>query len=442
MRSCRGTRCEPHPAVHRFLTLVAGLCVAPALTAAQPVASSTEPPPSGDVPAPEARPETPQPDPAALAAAPPADRASGVVVPAPRESHRVANTLLAIPRFTATLLLTGPRYAAASVDNYLESRSPNAFGRDVRASWRFGAIGTWEPKLGGALAARVGHTIGEDGAVDLYAGGLGPRGISGGLRGDYAFASIAVDAGKGMDRIDRSYAASRYEQDAASVTASVRRRSGLLRPGAALIADVRHNDIENMPPIPLAGTDETHHAVAGELSIGLDSRRATHPTINVSAPSSGTLVRVTGQYLRGQGDITPAFQTARLRVEMKQLIDLFHGDRVLTIGVASEGVSARAEEIPFDRLPALGGPEGLRALGRDELRGRVVTSGELRYEWPLGEDSRAYVLAEGGHVLNYGTIAGYGGGIRFLKGPSTILRLEIAGATDGSIGLSFQLGAL
>jgi hypothetical protein len=441
-RSYRGTKRELDPAVHRQLTLAACLCVAPALTRAQPVASTTEPISGRERAAPDAQPVPVEPDPAALAAAPTADRASGVVVPAPRARHRVANTLLAIPRYTATMLLTGPRYAAAGVDSYLESRSPNAFGRDVRSSWRFGALGTWEPRLGGSLAARVGHTIGDDGAIDLHAGGLGPRGISGGLRGEYGVASLALDAGKGMDRTDRLFAATDYEQDAASATAGVKLRSGALRGGASLTADIRRNDLATTPPIPLAGIDETHRAATGELSIGIDTRRPVYRTINVAAPAAGTLVRLTGGYLRGQGTVTPPFQTARLRLELQQLIDLFHGDRVLTLNGRAEAVSARAEALPFDRLPALGGAHGLRALGRDELRGRTVGVVEAQYEWPLGEDSRAYLLVEGGHVLDFGAIAGYGGGIRFLKGSSTVLRLQLAGATDGSIGFSFQLGAL
>lgn len=428
--------------MHRQLTLVACLCVAPALTAAQPVASTTEPAPGGDPATTSAHPEPGEPDADALAAAPPADRASGVEIPAPRERHRIANTLLAIPRFAATLVLTGPRYAAAGVDSYLESRSPNAFGRDVRSSWRFGALGAWEPVLGPSIAARIGHTVGDDGAIDLHAGGLGPRGISGGLRGEYGIASLAVEAGTSMDRIDRTFAASRYEQEAASATAALALGSGALRAGASVSADVRRNELDMAPPIPLAGIDEAHRAVTGELSVGIDTRHPVYRTINVAAPGAGTLLRLTGGYTRGEGDVTPVFQTARLRVEAQQLIDLFHGDRVLTLGGRAEAVSARAEELPFDRLPALGGVEGLRALGRDELRGRTVAFLEARYEWPLGEDSRAYVLAEGGHLLNFGAIAGYGGGIRFLAGSSTVLRLELAGATDGSIGLSFQLGAL
>jgi hypothetical protein len=429
--------------VHRVLTLVAGLCVAPALTAAEPIASSTTPAPGDDPDAPAPRPDGTEPDPAALAAAPPADRASGVVVPEPRESHRVANTLLAIPRFTAALLLTGPRYAAASVDNYLESRSPNSFGRDVRETWRFGALATWEPELGAALAARVGHTVGDDGTIDFYAGGLGPRGVSGGLRGEYGIASLAIDAGTSMDRIDRTFAASQYEQDAASATASLRWRSaGVLRARASLVADIRHDDVDVPPPLPLAGVEETHRAGTAELSLGIDSRRATRRTINVAAPAAGTLVRLTGAYTRGEGEVTPLFQTARLRLDLQQLIDVFHGDRVITIGMRAEAVSARAEELPFDRLPSLGGSDGMRALGRDELRGRTVAFGELSYEWPLGEDSRAYLFGEGGHILNFGAIGGYGGGIRFLSKSSTVLRLQLAGATDGSIGLSFQIGAL
>jgi hypothetical protein len=113
------------------------LWVAASSAQADPVATVTPEPAHRDTSAPVQ--PTGEPTVEQLESAPPADQASGVSVPAPHEDYPITNTLLVLPRVTARLLLKGPRYAAAEVDEYLENRSPNAFGRDVKASWRFGA---------------------------------------------------------------------------------------------------------------------------------------------------------------------------------------------------------------------------------------------------------------------------------------------------------------
>ena len=58
-----------------------------------------------------------------------------------------------MPRAVLGVLLTGPRYAAAGIDAYLERQSPNAANRDVHSSWRFGAALEYETALGTSIDA-------------------------------------------------------------------------------------------------------------------------------------------------------------------------------------------------------------------------------------------------------------------------------------------------
>jgi hypothetical protein len=391
----------------------------------------------------------------ALTDAPPADKASGIDVPAPRESHPIGNTLLAIPRITAHILLLGPRYAAAEVDDYLESRSPNAFGRDVKETWRFGASLEWEKELGVSAAARVGRSFGRELAIDGYAGGFGARGESGGLRarlGSYTGAhlqpELSFDAGTDLARafggIDMRGPLGTYELGRGAASAALRSHVGSWQAGVHATADhERTSDpdrtfMDAYDPT-LVGFAETQNAATGELAFGYDSRRPSYRWIRRSAPSTGTFVRASLAHTDGTGSRSGdfAFETAGL--ELRRLFDLFHGDRVLSLGASMQAVTR--DDIPFDRLPSVGGAERMRAFARDELRARALAYGDITYEWPLGPDSRAFVFVEGTRTPR-STYADYGGGVRLLSGASTAARVQVAASPTGDLGVFFQLGAL
>jgi hypothetical protein len=381
-----------------------------------------------------------EPDPAVLSAAPPADKASGVAVPGPRTEHPVANWLLALPRTTAVILLAGPRYAAAELDDYMESRSPDAFGR------------------GTSLGVRIGRELGDGTSVDAYAGLFGARGQSAGLAaklgsyGAYHVApSLTFDAGRSLDRVFAGVGDPMtqprvvFEREELTGAVGVHAHDGPMQISARAIGDTSRNAGNDDLTVaygvmPVPGFDETERAATGELSIAYDSRRGSYPWVRRSAPSEGTLIRATGAYVVGRASDTGKFATGRGTFEVRQLFDLFHGDRVLTIGGRAEAVSAQTDDLPFDRLPALGGRDLLRAFALDQLRGRVAAAAEVVYEWPLASDSHGFVFVETGGVERIHV--GYGAGLRFLRGAATWARLQVAGADDGVIGAYFQLGAL
>ena len=393
--------------------------------------------------------DQPAADRSALATAPPADEASGIVVQPPDNDHVVVNGALAVPRTLALILLAGPRFAAAEVDDYLEGQSSDAFGRTAKHSgWRSGVVADWETSLGPSVGLRVGRGFGRSFAVDGYGGFFGARGQSGGLRaqlGKYTDLdlqpSVTFDAGRQLDRVysgvEMLGPRTHYRERRLEAQSALASRFGLFHITAT--AGVSR----------IAGFAETHRAATGELSLVYDSRRRSHHFIHTGAWSTGWLARAAGSYSRGDASQTGAFSTGRGTLEVHRLFDLFHGDRVLSIGARTEAITAATDAVPFELLPGLGGAERLRALARDELRGRSATFADLMYEWALGADTRAYLFVEVGGVARRPTAlesedlhVGYGGGLRLLNGMSTSLRAQLAGSDDGHLGFFLQLGAL
>jgi hypothetical protein len=417
-----------------------------------------------------------EPDPAELEDAPAADAASGIAIPPPRQSHTLPNTLLAAPRLVVRLLLTGPRLAASGLDHWMEGRSANAFGRDVKTRWRFGFVTDWETALGASVGLRLGRKFGEDASADVYGGFFGVRGESGGIRmslGRYTAASIrpklSLDFGGDLSRVFAGVGATpgmagdpyargpRISYDETMVAASGG-ASVDLGPiaviGQALYDDTTATDDGDHPlgdtydTSMLVGYAESHHATTGELAVVYDGRRASADTY-AGPLSTGFYVRGTAAYVDGEAARSGAFSTGRFGIEARRLFDLFHGDRVLSIGVRAEAITAGADDVPFTRLPSLGGRSWMRAFARDELRDRSAAAAQLEYEWPLDDNFRAFVFGEAGGVqpgLDEITAArshlDFGGGIRVIEGSSAWFVVQAASSDDGDFGILVQLGGL
>ncbi|HEY4179155.1 MAG TPA: hypothetical protein VGM90_20065 [Kofleriaceae bacterium] len=396
---------------------------------------------------------------------PPADAASGIIVKADEPDHSVANGILYVPRSLAQLILSAPRYAAVGVDHYLESRSPNAFGRDVHSSWRLGAVFDWENVTGPSGALRIGRELGDAYSVDAYGGAFGARGVSGGARislGRFTSWRIqpAVDGmvGSGMERVyagvgemDGRRVTFDEKQAMAHATVAIRPGRWWLIVGRAGFAQTTPDDggdIATAYPAAV-GVGERDRAGSGEISLSYDTRSPDYSWILPAAPSSGTLIHATGAYTRGETDSTGAYSFGRSHLEVQQLFDLFHGDRVLTIGARTETITVDPMSVPFTQLPALGGADMLRAYARDQLRDRSATYANIEYAWPVTVASQAFLFAETGEVhdgyRNFDSNnlhIGYGAGVRAYDGRTTFLVLQIAAAGTDQIGAFAQLGAL
>ncbi|HEY4058192.1 MAG TPA: hypothetical protein VGM39_16380 [Kofleriaceae bacterium] len=397
---------------------------------------------------------------------PPADAASGIIVNAEQPDHSVANGILYVPRAIARLILTAPRYAAVGVDHYLESRSPNAFGRDVHSSWRLGIVFDYERITGFSGAARLGYGFGKDLAIDAYGGAFGARGQSGGARlslGQYTSWRIqpAIDAmvGRNMEHVYAGVGEIdgrrvSFDEKIAMTHAVLAARPGdtwlIVARGGYATTKPTDDDDALATAYPMAvGIDETDKAATGELSVAYDSRSTYYPWIRPAAPSAGTLIRASAAYTRGDSDATGNYDFGRGELEVKQLFDLFHGDRVLTIGARTETITADPMSVPFTQLPALGGADMLRAYARDQLRDKSATYGSAEYAWPIAAASSAFLFVESGEVHDgYRNFQlsdlhlGYGGGVRAYEGRTTFVTLQIGAVDNDEVGAFVQVGAL
>jgi len=382
---------------------------------------------------------------AADPSAPAADDASGIEVAAPTPRYWTANTLLAVPRAIGALLLRGPRYATAGIDSYLEGRSPDVNNRTVsKSGWRLGAEVTGETELGASVALRVGYKFKRRTTIDVWGGLFGPRGESGALRlatGSYTSVnlepSVTVDAGHEMGRIVGD---TRYEADEYGVIPTLTLRIGAVRFKAGVRFDRITNDAIDTIMMS-AGSGETERAATEELSIVYDDRRRTHAWVNEGTHSTGFYVRAAVAYIHGEGSRSGEFSTGRGSLEVRRLFDLFHGDRVLTLGVRAEAITD--PDVPFDRMPSLGGSDRMRAFARDELRARRLGFALIEYEWALGADSRAYVFTEAaGSGSSDSLVFDAGLGVRLLTMETTSVRAQAAISDDGDFGFLLQLGVL
>jgi hypothetical protein len=306
---------------------------------------------------------------------------------------------------------------------------------------------------------RVGRKFARATAIDGYAGFLGARGQSGGLRaalGNYTRANlrpvITFDSGRDMDRAFAGLGAPAavvvYDQTMLAGAAAMGAYSGYYSITARGAYDRSYNRDSSGRVVTvynpmLAGYDETVRATTTDVTVGYDSRRTSHPWNPLGAPSTGFLFRTTAGYTTGDANRSGSFKYWRASVEIRKLIDLFHGDRVLSFGGQFETLDT--DSLPFDRLPAIGGRDRLRAFVRDQFRGIRTAMLDTQYEWPLTGSSRGFLFYQigGANLDAFSTVhMSYGGGIRFLSGSSTAARFQLAGSDTGDVGFFLQLGAL
>jgi hypothetical protein len=95
-------------------------------------------------------------------------------------------------------------------------------------------------------------------------------------------------------------------------------------------------------------------------------------------------------------------------------------------------------QVPFYRLPALGGSERLRGYRTNRFQDEGALLLTAEYRWPVWSNLDALLFAEAGQVFSdYGDLApdrfhaGYGGGFHFVADGRLAFRLELAGSPEG-----------
>lgn len=416
-----------------------------------------------------------EPAPAELAAAPPADRASGHL----REHERrggalrsIGNALLWAPRSVVELGLWGPDRLAGRVDSYLETRGPNVYGRGNRGSaWSLAAMLAWEAPFGPSAGARVGRSFGRYVAADVTAVAFGRYGYTGRLGlaarpdgplrieldGEYAhdrelvFAGVGDHAlGAGMDLDPFGPGPESILEDRA-LSAELAAPLDLGRLRLHPTARIERHDLAPKEagsfaydPAALPGLDGPLAVGTGRIDLVYDRRLAPYPWIPRTAPAGGWRARAFAAVSGGDG-----FATARYGGSAEQLFDLFRGTRVLALRARLDAVSADRREVPFFLLPALGGPDHLRAFSRGRFRDEVATSAEIAYEWAVGLDARASLFVEvGGVHEGMGDIGvdplhlSSGAAFRLAGDESSNATAVVAGSETGEWSFTIVLGGV
>ena len=428
-----------------------------------------------EVPAPAATAE-PEPDAAELAAAPPTHKASGHL----REHERpggglraVGGAILWLPRTVVELGLWGPERLAGRVDDYLDSRGPNVYGRGNRAGgWSLGAMLAWEAPFGPSAGARVGRSLGRWVEADVTAVAFGRYGYTGRLGlaiapdapvrfeldGEYAhdrelvFAGIGdhelVGGGTDLDHFGAG-PESIVEDRAASAELGAPVTFGALR--LQPTARVERHDMAPEDPTAfawdataLSGLGDPVTIGTGRLDVVYDARVVPYPWIPRTAPASGWRARAFAAWSGGDG-----FATGRYGGSAEQLFDLFRGTRVLALRARVDAVTGDRSELPFFLLPSLGGPEHLRAFSRGRFRDEVATSGEIAYEWAVGLNARASLFVEVGGVHEGMGDLGFdplhlssGAAFRFAGDDGNDARAVVAGSETGEWSFTIVLGGV
>lgn len=416
-----------------------------------------------------------EPDAAELAAAPPADRASGRLREHERPSgtlRAVGNAILWVPRTVVELGLWGPDLLAGRVDSYLDSRGPNVYGRGNRGGgWSVAAMLAWESPFGPSAGARVRRSFGRLVSADVTAVGFGRYGYTGRLGfavepdapirfeldGEYAHDRRLVFAGVGDHALAGGVDLDPYGPGPESILEDRALSAELAAPldlGPLRLYPMGRIERHDLAPeeagsfgydaAALPELGEPLVIGTGRLDVVYDARVVPYPWIPRTAPATGWRVRAWAAASGGDG-----FATGRYGGSAERLFDLFRGTRVLALRARLDAVTADRREVPFLLLPALGGPDHLRAFSRGRFRDEVATSAEIAYEWAIGLDARASLFIEAGGVHEgMGALGAdplhlsYGTAFRFAGDDATDARAVVAGSETGEWSFTIILGGV
>jgi hypothetical protein len=193
----------------------------------------------------------------------------------------------------------------------------------------------------------------------------------------------------------------------------------------------------------LVGYEDGSRTLYTEVDLTYDSRRGTAFHLSAAAPSTGW--RVTGFLGYQQGLADDPSQHLRWGIDVQRYLDLYRGDRVLTLRAYTEGVTGDLAAVPFVDLPRLGGPLFLRGYERDRFRDRALTLACAEYGYPLDRNVGAYVFVDAGRVWREidqvdldGWRIGFGAGLQAHTMRTFLARVFVASSIDG--GLLLHLG--
>lgn len=297
----------------------------------------------------------------------------------------------------------------ASVRALLGSRAYNRF------EGRYAVPGAF----GGGTALRLQGRYFNDPRQRFYTGG---NDAGAGDRAFYATRQTDLQAEAGADWSPR-----------VETEGAVRFQRVAIDPGAAVLDD---EDERRLPAsLPGVGTANLASAAAA-VTFDLTSR--TERSVEGTRLRFGAEV---AQSLSGE----EAFRFGRYRAEVVQFVPLpfLPPQRRLALRGFLEkakplGSKDGAGQVPFYRLPSLGGAERLRGYRANRFREEGALLLTAEYRWPVWKNLDAVLFTEAGQVFDdYGALglrrfhASYGGGFHLVTNGETAFRFELAGSREG-----------
>jgi hypothetical protein len=465
---------------------------APPTPTAEPAATAAEPAaPAPAAPGPDAPPAAAPITPERIAAAPPPEKAAGIVVARQEPGARTAATIaLTPPRVALMIALSPVRLALWAEDRYhVTAVAQDLFWNDARtiglypvATWDGGSGFTAGGQLqltdlaGATFSARAtgGNREREFYTATLGSGRLlGPVTLEIGGRYRVVMRTSFYGFGDSDDASDEAYEGDDPPPpidprdgergiDAQFGFDEWMARTGLrwnLPAGISLSAggSMRWVDFGlasdgGEPQLPtvyqvehVAGFTQGVKGLRGELALQVDRRRIRYPYLSTGVPSSGWAAQVFGGYQLGLDDDPTRYPY--VGGDVVGHVDLYRGDRVLALKLSVDSVLADLEDVPFIDTPQLGGRTLLRGYSWGRFRDRIAYVASAEYSYPIARTLGGFLFVDAGKVgrdldeVADGTPRiGYGAGLQLLDPHSLIARAFLASTSDGGLSavLTFE----
>jgi hypothetical protein len=208
--------------------------------------------------------------------------------------------------------------------------------------------------------------------------------------------------------------------------------------------DMEMTEVYDVSRLP--GYDTGVEAARAEVALLYDRRRTRHRLQSRAAPSTGFASQIYGGWQEGLDDDRTRFGYGG--VDAIHYIDLYGGDRVLSLRGTVDAAFAPIEDIPFIELPTLGGSYLLRGYESSRFRDRWAASASAEYTWPVTEGVASFTFVDAGRVARVADDlfddrprASLGLGVQLHTKSSMLARMWISGNTDGEIMTNVVLDA-
>lgn len=179
-------------------------------------------------------------------------------------------------------------------------------------------------------------------------------------------------------------------------------------------------------------------AARAEVGVLVDRRRTRHRLQSRAAPSTGFASLAYAGWQEGFDDDLTRFGYGG--VDAIQYVDLYGGDRVLSLRATVDAAFAPIDRIPFIELPTLGGSYLMRGYESSRFRDRWAASVSAEYTWPVTEGVASFTFVDAGRVARVADElfterprAALGLGVQLHTKRSLLARMWVSANTDGEI---------